>query len=101
MTRYHCEFKNCCCRKYISNNNICDCCNHAKVWHSRTNNNESKYGKSQFMSSRKKARQPFYVNEIIYPTIYPRMFIPQQIPVVEAVEIDPNNFCPEICALPV
>tara|TARA_Y100000816_G_C26105424_1_gene587238 strand:+ start:3085 stop:3273 length:189 start_codon:yes stop_codon:yes gene_type:complete len=59
--------------------------------------NGSKYGKSQFMSVRKKARQPIYVYEINFPKI----FIPQKIPIVEAVEIDPTNFCLEVSALPV
>lgn len=97
MPRYFCEFKNCNCNKYVSNSGICLNCNHGKVWHSRIYKNNSKYNKSQFMSSRKKARQPKYVNDLLFPLI----FVPKKIPIVEAVEIDPTGFCPQVCALPV
>lgn len=97
MTRYHCEFKECECNEYIYNSGVCLNCNHGKIWHSRRCKNNSKYGKSQFMSPRKNARRPNYVYDIIFAQI----FTPEKIPIVEAVEIDPIGFCTEVCALPV
>ena len=96
MSRYYCEFKKCTCNQFISNSKICDICNHANIWHSKKCKTPPKYGKSQFMSPRKNARKPKYAFDIIFTQI----FTPEKIPIVEAVEIDPLNFCSKVCSLP-
>lgn len=97
MTRYYCEFKECNCVEFKSKRKICDKCKHANIWHSKKNKYYPKYDESQFFSSRKKARQPKYVNDLLFPLI----FVPKNIPIVEAVAIDPTGFCQEVYALPV
>tara|TARA_B100000900_G_scaffold356535_1_gene326364 strand:- start:3384 stop:3674 length:291 start_codon:yes stop_codon:yes gene_type:complete len=95
--RYHCEFKNCSCDKYIKLiNDVCTSCNHGKVWHARHSKPPSD-AYLQFYSPRKSARKPTYqkipVVEILHPVIYIN-------------ESKLNNYifdklCPTVEALPV
>lgn len=93
MGRFKCLFKDCQCTCYKKNGiNRCLQCNHHKIWHEKTKPPSDSY--LQFCSPRKKARNPTYVSDKIFINI----FVPECIPIVEAIEIP--QFCPCIEALP-
>lgn len=55
--RFHCEFNNCNCSKFIKHgSDLCFLCQHSRVWHSTSS--LAKY--HTFQSTRKAARQPCY-----------------------------------------
>lgn len=60
VKRYHCEFKNCVCKKFkLLDNNLCFYCHHAGLWHSRKKKQLVDYTTS-FISPRPAARTPQY-----------------------------------------
>ena len=99
VKRFHCEFKNCNCFKYeLFCNGKCKHCKHGKIWHS-LKEKPPKTNKSQFISTRKWARQPTYVSDKFNLIT---IFTP--IPVVNAIPIrneQLNNYCITVEALPV
>jgi hypothetical protein len=90
MPRFHCEFKNCNCICYHSNKKKCLKCNHAKLWHSRSNKCPPTYNYLQFVTSRKKARSPIYVSDIHFAEIF--------IPILPTVPPLPDNFSSVFCS---
>lgn len=98
MARLKCLFKNCTCTCYKKNRSkskICLMCNHHKIWHEKTKPPSDAY--LQFCSPREKARKPIYVSD----KRFVNMFVPEAIPVVDAVEIPNDCYCPCVVALPV
>tara|TARA_B100000795_G_C22785678_1_gene434493 strand:+ start:708 stop:983 length:276 start_codon:yes stop_codon:yes gene_type:complete len=91
MKRFHCEFKNCTCPQFVKNKRLCKKCNHSHIWHSKISNY------SQFSSSRKPARKPKYVSEVIFGQIH--IFKP--LPLAPAIEVANPCFCIDVYALPV
>ena len=93
-SRFNCEFKRCNCQQYHRDGNkSCSSCHHAKIWHSRTQPQESKL---QFISTRKPAHKPEYYGNIYFA----RCFIPQE-PEVPPLPYDSLLFCYLVEALPV
>ena len=92
--RYHCEFKNCFCKKFkLHCNNLCLYCNHANIWHSRKEKPPCDHSLS-FMTSRKSARMPEYERVQLAIEIFePR---PPVLPVIEEI-----IYCEDIEVLPV
>ena len=97
MKRYHCEFKNCNCRKFkLHCNQLCLHCNHSNIWHARKEKPPLDQYLS-FVSPRLSARSPTYV----YSSRDMHIFIPEAIP-VDISEIDePIVYCTAIEVLPV
>jgi len=95
--RFHCEFKNCYCRKFRFHcNKLCLHCNHSSIWHSRKHKPPSDSYLS-FISPRLPARTPSY--EINY--LITRIFVPEAIPISNE-EINENIiYCEAIEVLPV
>jgi|UniRef100_A0A6C0BZ56 hypothetical protein len=94
--RYHCEFRNCLCNKYISNcNNLCSSCNHSKVWHSLKSRPPSDSYLS-FLSLRLPARTPIYERKPIIIHI----FEPEVPPLPDSSD-DEIPYCRDVVALPV
>lgn len=94
--RYHCEFRNCLCNKYISNcNNLCSSCNHSKVWHSLKSRPPSDSYLS-FLSPRLPARTPIYERK----TIVIQIFEPE-VPPLPDLSDDEIPYCTDVVALPV
>ena len=94
MPRFHCEFLNCTCDKYIlSKNKLCFCCRHANIWHSKKpiTNDEGPPSDSylQFTSSRKKARAPKYVSD----KTFPKILIPTVLPLAVATPVLNPVYC--------
>ena len=90
MPRFHCEFQTCNCQKFNSRNKMCLCCNHANIWHSSTNREESR---SQFESSREKARKPTYRSDMYFV----ECFVPEP----SVPPLPDTSLCCEYIALPV
>ena len=105
MSRYHCEFKNCKCKNFISKkSNICLLCKHANVWHSRKKKYKEKKGEPppsdaylQFASSRKCARKPKYISD----KCFPKIFTPIELPVAVATPVLNPVFCEAVHLLDV
>lgn len=56
--RFHCEFNNCNCSKFIKHgSDLCFLCQHSTVWHSTTS---STTNRANFQSPRTLARKPVY-----------------------------------------
>lgn len=74
--RFHCEYKNCNCSKFIKNgSDLCFLCQHASVWHSSKSviSTTSISSCHTFQSSRNPARQPVYVYT---PSLQVAIFVP-------------------------
>ena len=105
MPRYHCEFKNCFCEKYIlPKNKKCSSCGHANIWHSKKKKYQEKKGEPppsdaylQFASSRKCARKPKY----IFDKFFPKIFTPIELPVAVATPVLNPVFCEAVHLLDV
>ena len=93
--RYHCEFRDCKCNKYILHcNNLCYVCQHSKIWHSKKCKPPTDEYLS-FYSTRESARQPTY--SYVCP-----LQIAAFIPEAEAVPVVENaNYCQNIDLLPI
>ena len=94
--RYNCEFKNCYCHKFINNNNnLCQNCNHSKIWHAKKTKPPSDDYLS-FTSPRKPARSGRYTY-LFFPVSI-GIFIPEAVavPVEECVE-----YCTNFDSLPI
>ena len=92
--RYHCEFKNCKCNKFILHcNGLCLKCNHANIWHSLKEKPPTD-GYLSFISPRLSARTPIYEKkylniEIFLPKVPPLPDSDCEIEYCDAIEILP------------
>jgi hypothetical protein len=96
--RYHCEYKECKCNKFVRHHkSLCYICHHAKLWHSKKSKPPTD-GYLSFLSSRLSARTPKYTNNIV-SSIQIAVFIPEApaIPVADSELI----FCENIESLPI
>lgn len=93
--RFHCEFKNCKCNKFInSSSNLCYICQHSIIWHSKKSKPPSDEYLS-FLSTRKPARSPEYT--YVSP-IQIAVFVPE----AEAIPIQENvRYCSTVDLLPI
>lgn len=92
--RYHCEFKNCECNKYILHCNcLCSKCGHSNIWHSRKEA-PPRDSYLSFLSERLPARTPIYEKKyfniaIFLPEVPPLPESDNEVEYCEAIEVLP------------
>lgn len=90
--RFHCEFKNCKCNKFILHcNNLCLLCGHAHIWHSKKQKPPTDEYLA-FNSTRQAARTPTYEKKNISIGVLisePQEIQQENVVYCEAIEVLP------------